>query len=121
MLHIYKIVAFTTLDVHGDVFTGVGRAVDLRLLRADFHPVCTCSFIEFVGEILKFAADATHEVNVISEFQVGDGSSTDGDRGVVVMKSLLQNLLKEKVKQDGEEQLCYYLLIIIFRKKSYFL
>ncbi|KAH3815472.1 hypothetical protein DPMN_143995 [Dreissena polymorpha] len=30
-----------------------------------------------VGEILKFTAGATLEVNLISESQVGDGSSTE--------------------------------------------
>ncbi|KAH3700977.1 hypothetical protein DPMN_075960 [Dreissena polymorpha] len=49
------------------------------ILRTDFHPACTCSFIETVGEIWKFTACATYEVNVISESKVGDGSSTDGE------------------------------------------
>ncbi|KAH3709326.1 hypothetical protein DPMN_068788 [Dreissena polymorpha] len=61
-------------------------------------------FIESVGEILKFTATTTHEVNVISESQVADWSSTEGDRSVVVMESLLHYLLTEKVEQGGTEQ-----------------
>ncbi|KAH3812010.1 hypothetical protein DPMN_140431 [Dreissena polymorpha] len=53
---------------------------------------------------MKFTASAIHAVNVISESHVGYGFATDGDRGVVVMESLLQYLLKEKVEQDGKEQ-----------------
>ncbi|KAH3798674.1 hypothetical protein DPMN_152276 [Dreissena polymorpha] len=62
--HILYVITF-----HGDIFTGVGRTVhnDLRFLRADLHPVCSCSFEDSVGIILKFTADATHAVNVISE------------------------------------------------------
>ncbi|KAH3870105.1 hypothetical protein DPMN_033286 [Dreissena polymorpha] len=40
-----------------------------------------------VGETLKFTAGATHEVNIISESQVGVGSSTAGDKGGVAMES----------------------------------
>ena len=43
--------------------------------------------LSYVGEIFKFTAEATHEVNVISESQVGNGSFTNGDRGVMVMES----------------------------------
>ncbi|KAH3785612.1 hypothetical protein DPMN_163705 [Dreissena polymorpha] len=57
----------------------------------------SCSFIEFVGEILKFTAGTTHEVNVINEYRVGYGSSTNSGRGVAVMESLLHYLLTEKV------------------------
>ncbi|KAH3833842.1 hypothetical protein DPMN_107158 [Dreissena polymorpha] len=46
----------------------------------------------------------THKANFISESQFGDGSSTDEDRGVVVMESLMQYLLNEKVEQDRREQ-----------------
>ncbi|KAH3724912.1 hypothetical protein DPMN_050739 [Dreissena polymorpha] len=53
---------------------------------------------------MKFTAVATHEVNVISESQVGDGSSTDRNRGVVGMGSLLLYLLNGNVEQDGREQ-----------------
>ncbi|KAH3883140.1 hypothetical protein DPMN_007090 [Dreissena polymorpha] len=42
-------------------------------------------------------------VNIISESQVGDGFSTDGNRGVVVKQNLL-HYLKEKVEQGGREQ-----------------
>ncbi|KAH3780591.1 hypothetical protein DPMN_158409 [Dreissena polymorpha] len=55
-------------------------------------------FIKSVVEILKFTAGATHEVNISSESHIGDGSSNDGDRGVVVIKSLLHYL--HKVEQD---------------------
>ncbi|KAH3710565.1 hypothetical protein DPMN_070051 [Dreissena polymorpha] len=72
--------------------------------RADLHPICSGSFIEYVGDILKFTAGATDEVNVTSESQVGDGSSTDGDRCVVVMYILLHYLFNDKVKQDGSDR-----------------
>ncbi|KAH3721559.1 hypothetical protein DPMN_064488 [Dreissena polymorpha] len=41
----------------------------------------------FVGKILEFTAGATHGVNVISVSEVGDGSSIDRDRNVVVSES----------------------------------
>ncbi|KAH3888256.1 hypothetical protein DPMN_012288 [Dreissena polymorpha] len=53
-----------------------------------------------VGEVLKFTASATHEVNDISKPQVGDGSVTDGDRGVMVLERLLYYLLNKKAKQS---------------------
>ncbi|KAH3692943.1 hypothetical protein DPMN_193279 [Dreissena polymorpha] len=43
-------------------------------------------------------------VNVTSESQVGDGSSTNEGRFVLVMESRLYYLLKEKVEQDGRKQ-----------------
>ncbi|KAH3820518.1 hypothetical protein DPMN_122262 [Dreissena polymorpha] len=89
---------------------GVGRAVhhDLRLSLADFNSVCSCSFNESAGEILTFIAGANHEVNIINESQSGDGSSTDTDRGVVIMESLMHYFLKENVEQDGREQTYLY-------------
>ncbi|KAH3874873.1 hypothetical protein DPMN_038128 [Dreissena polymorpha] len=53
---------------------------------------CPCSFIESNGEISKLPAGANCGVNVISESQVAGGSSTDEDRDVVVMNSLLNYL-----------------------------
>ncbi|XP_052233050.1 uncharacterized protein LOC127845911 [Dreissena polymorpha] len=57
------------------------------------------AFLIRLKDILVYDG-ATDEVNVSSKSQVGNGSSTDGDRGVVVMKSLLHYLFKETVEQD---------------------
>ncbi|KAH3869953.1 hypothetical protein DPMN_033131 [Dreissena polymorpha] len=43
-----------------------------------------CYFIESADEILKFTVGDTHEANAISESKDEEGSSTDGDQGVVV-------------------------------------
>ncbi|KAH3852010.1 hypothetical protein DPMN_094499 [Dreissena polymorpha] len=51
-----------------------------------------------IGDILKFTVGATHDVNIIRESQVGDKSSTDGDRGVVAMESLMN---KEETPTDA--------------------
>ncbi|KAH3876445.1 hypothetical protein DPMN_000287 [Dreissena polymorpha] len=59
------------------------------LLNVDLHPVCFCSFIDYVGEILEFACSATIDINVISENQVEDGSATDGDRVAVVLGCII--------------------------------
>ncbi|KAH3826925.1 hypothetical protein DPMN_128852 [Dreissena polymorpha] len=49
------------------------------LTSIPYDPVLSLS----VGEILKFTAGATHEVNVLSESQVGDGSyNHSGGHGV---------------------------------------
>ncbi|KAH3785098.1 hypothetical protein DPMN_163182 [Dreissena polymorpha] len=53
--------------------------------------------------MLKFTSNATHEVNLISESQVADGSYTDGERGGMVMEIVMYYLLKEKVEQNGIE------------------
>ncbi|KAH3721373.1 hypothetical protein DPMN_064296 [Dreissena polymorpha] len=97
---------FSVLAVHGDVCTGVTLAVhhDFRLRRTYLNPVCSCSSIEYVCEILKCIAGATQEVNVVSESQLRDGSSIDGDGAVVVMESLLQYLLNERIDWDESEQ-----------------
>ncbi|KAH3829749.1 hypothetical protein DPMN_102977 [Dreissena polymorpha] len=58
-------------------------------------------FIASVGETLKFTAGATHEVNIISESQVGDWGSINANGDVVVLESLLHYLLKEKLNRTG--------------------
>ncbi|KAH3790490.1 hypothetical protein DPMN_168692 [Dreissena polymorpha] len=62
------------------------------------------TLIGFVGVILKFTTCAIHDVNFISKTQIGDMSSTDGYRGMMVMESLLRFLLMANVKQDRREQ-----------------
>ncbi|KAH3882350.1 hypothetical protein DPMN_006285 [Dreissena polymorpha] len=52
----------------------------------------------------SFTAGAIHGANDISESQTGYISSTDGDKCMGVMESLLHYLLEEKVGQDGREQ-----------------
>ncbi|KAH3831427.1 hypothetical protein DPMN_104694 [Dreissena polymorpha] len=49
--------------------------------------------------------DGAYEGFILKFTAVGDGSSTDGDRNVVVMDSLLHYLLKKNVEQDGGEHL----------------
>ncbi|KAH3883555.1 hypothetical protein DPMN_007514 [Dreissena polymorpha] len=74
----WKLVNFSSyprsLWCHCGVCTVFGHSVqyDLRLLHTDLHSVFSCSFIESFGEIFKFTAGATHEVNVIRESSVGD-------------------------------------------------
>ncbi|KAH3868655.1 hypothetical protein DPMN_031806 [Dreissena polymorpha] len=50
-----------------------------------------------------FTASAPHEINAISESQLGDGSSTDDDRSMVGIVSLLHFLLKDNVEQYGRD------------------
>ncbi|KAH3885940.1 hypothetical protein DPMN_009937 [Dreissena polymorpha] len=90
---------FQLLDVHGDICNCVVRSVhhDLRLLDANPHYVCSCSFIKSFGEVLEFTAVVAYDVNVISESQVRDESVTDGYGVVMVFGDYLP---KEKVIQD---------------------
>ncbi|KAH3772769.1 hypothetical protein DPMN_174115, partial [Dreissena polymorpha] len=75
------------------------------ILGADIHPACPFSFIEYVGEVLALVtACAYHKVDAISESQVGDRASRDGETGVVVFEGLLHYLLEEQFKQNGKEQ-----------------
>ncbi|KAH3796890.1 hypothetical protein DPMN_150467 [Dreissena polymorpha] len=60
------------LAVRGDVCTCVGPSFyrDLRLFRANLHPVCSCFFVVSVGEILEFTAGDSNDVKSISESQI---------------------------------------------------
>ena len=78
-----------------------------KLTSIPYDPALSWS----VGELLKLTAGTTHDVNVISESRVvdgsRDGSSTDGDRDMVVMKSLIhyRYLLNKNVKQNMRKQI----------------
>ncbi|KAH3730882.1 hypothetical protein DPMN_056881 [Dreissena polymorpha] len=68
------------LAVNGDICTGMCVVnQERRHLCADPNPICSCSFIEYVGVVLEFTAGATHEVNVISESEFGDRFANDSD------------------------------------------
>ncbi|XP_052212465.1 uncharacterized protein LOC127831522 [Dreissena polymorpha] len=53
-----------------------------NITLADEMTVATTDLKMSVVDILKFTAGASYEVNVISESQVGSGSSTNGDRAL---------------------------------------
>ena len=65
----------------------------LLVLILRFSVLTSTPYAESVGEVLKFTTAAAHKIDVVGKSYVAYGSSTNGDRCVVVMECFLHGLL----------------------------
>ena len=74
------------------------------LLGADLHTIgCAASFNQY-REVFVFLCTASHEVDIICEYQVADWSATEGDWQVVVVNASYITFSMKTLNRVGESR-----------------
>ena len=85
---------FKSLPIQDDIsccLLAVSVDQNFAFFWADFHCIHSWCIFQSGGEILKFCFTVSHKVNIISETQVAERSSSDGHGGMEITKCLLHD------------------------------